>query len=96
MLAIHFTSAVISSIDPESSRAFTNKDYFPKTGQRRNFLFSFVSNPKFPELNDSVKKTMAKFPTTVLMDEVMYSIKLYNTVKEICRRGKHFYVLQVN
>ncbi len=33
-LAIHFTAAVISSIDPESSRAFTNIHYFPKQGQR--------------------------------------------------------------
>ena len=88
VLAIHFTSAVLIQSQQEHK-----KDNFPKTGQRQNFIFSFVSNPKFPELNDSVKKTMAKFPTTVLMDEAMYSIKLYNTVKEICGRGKHFFIL---
>ncbi len=94
-LTLELGRAIISSLDPQSSRSFTNVKYFPAVKERQEFALKFVSNPVFSDLQQEIIFTMSKFCEDTFQDKKSYGKRLFMVLKEFMKRLPHFYGYQV-
>ena len=96
VLALSLGAHVLCSWDPEGSRALTNAEFFPLVKHRAEFILNFVSNPRFDKLQEEIIFSMSKFKEHELQDKQNYGAKLWQVIKGIMKRGRHFYVYEVS